>query len=37
MTGQIQKAKNNLNSLKLICGTNCREYAKLKKVIDKIN
>jgi len=37
MTGKIQKAKNNLNSLKLICGTNCREYEKLKKVIDKIN
>ena len=37
MTGQIQKAKKNLNSLELICGTKCKEYSKLKKVIDKNN
>ncbi len=37
MTGQVKKAKNNLDSLKRICGTSCKEYSKLKKVIEKNN
>ncbi len=37
MMGQVKKAKSNLNLLKRICGTSCKEYSKLKKVIDKNN
>ena len=35
MTKQIKKAQKNLNLLKQICGVNCEEYKKLKKVINK--
>ena len=35
MTKQIKKAQKNLNLLKQICGVNCKEYKKLKKVINK--
>ncbi len=35
MTNQIKKAQKNLDLLKQICGVNCKEYKKLKKVINK--
>ena len=35
MTKQIKKAQKNLNLLKQLCGVNCKEYKKLKKVINK--
>ena len=35
MTKQIKKAQKNLSLLKQICGVNCTEYKKLKKVINK--
>ena len=35
MTKEIKKAQKNLNLLKQICGVNCKEYKKLKKVINK--
>ncbi len=35
MKKQIKEAQKNLNLLKQICGVNCKEYKKLKKVINK--
>jgi hypothetical protein len=32
--GNLLKAKDDLEQVRLICGTECREYGALKEVID---
>jgi hypothetical protein len=32
--GNVLKAKDDLEQVRLICGTECKEYVALKEVID---